>query len=198
MLSKFIVNFYTDHYIEQLKNTMGNIAERFNVQSIQDFNHLKEDIYDYLLKEYETEKIIDALGFDSKGKSVSFAKSDDYFQEFLRNVVLRSELAQRMDGKSSYFIERLVKAFLKNPQQLPDRTIMKAYERIEKINGNQEREDIKPYIARNYLEEEIKKEKNDVKHILLRTVCDFIAGMTDQYAMDQYDKLYGTPRMKNY
>lgn len=28
-------------------------------------------------------------------------------------------------------------------------------------------------------------------HVLLRTICDYIAGMTDAYAMKQYSNLFG-------
>lgn len=33
---------------------------------------------------------------------------------------------------------------------------------------------------------------SNFKIILLRVICDHIAGMTDRYALDQYDLLYGT------
>ena len=37
------------------------------------------------------------------------------------------------------------------------------------------------------------------RSILLRTISDFIAGMTDDFALKQYDNLYGTKNVfKNY
>lgn len=48
-------------------------------------------------------------------------------------------------------------------------------------------------MARGYIEDILKNENNFVNTIVLRTVCWLaIAGMTDQYAMDQFDRLYGT------
>lgn len=36
-----------------------------------------------------------------------------------------------------------------------------------------------------------------IRILLLRAICDYIAGMTDQYAMQQFNNLYGSNEMKN-
>ncbi|MHA1853823.1 MAG: hypothetical protein ACTSUF_10025, partial [Candidatus Heimdallarchaeaceae archaeon] len=33
---------------------------------------------------------------------------------------------------------------------------------------------------------------NRYKCALLRTICDYVSGMTDNYALNQYELLYGT------
>lgn len=205
MLSKFIVNFYTTNYIKQLESKMSRIVEKFGLTTNEDFSSLKVVIHDFLLEEYEGENIIKVLQFDSHFENVNenFSSCDRRFQGYLTGIILKSELAQSMDGKSDFIIRQLFKAYLSNPQQLPDNTIVKAYERIwesEEIDSNDwlNPKEIKPYMARNYVEDILKVENNSVNTIVLRTVCDFIAGMTDQFAMDQYDRLYGTQKFKNF
>lgn len=205
MLSKFIVNFYTTNYIEQLKSKMEAIAEQFGLTTDEDFKFLKDVTYDLLLKKYKEKSIIKVLQFDNhvENENENFSKCDKKFQEYLTGIILKSELAQSMDGKSDFIIRQLFKAYLSNPQQLPDNTIVKAYERIwesKEVDTNDliSPKEVKPYMARGYIEDILKNENNFVNTIVLRTVCDFIAGMTDQYAMDQFDRLYGTQKFKNY
>ena len=37
----------------------------------------------------------------------------------------------------------------------------------------------------------MKKDDSDFKTVLLRRICDFIAGMYDRYAMDCFERFYG-------
>lgn len=205
MLSKLIVNFYTTNYIKQLESKMSRIVEKLGLTSNEDYSSLKGEIYRFLLDEYDEETIIKVLQFDShiEKEKENFSLCDEEFRKYLTRVILKSELAQSMDGKSDFIIRQLFKAYLSNPQQLPDNTIVKAYERILEskdieIDNWLNPKEIKPYMARNYVEEILKEENNSGNAIVLRTVCDFIAGMTDQFAMEQYDRLYGTQKFKNF
>lgn len=205
LLSKLIVNFYTTNYVKQLKAKMECIISKFELDSDRDFSTFKNEIYEFLLGEYGKKSIIKVLQFDNhiKKDEENFSLCDEKFQKYLSGIILKSELAQSMDGKSDFIIRQLFKAYLSNPQQLPDSTIVKAYERIWEIEEThtpdwEEPINIKPYIARSIIEDILKKENNRINTLLLRTVCDFIAGMTDQFALDQYDRLYGTHKLKNY
>ena len=44
--------------------------------------------------------------------------------------------------------------------------------------------------ARDWMKEIMKKDDSDFKTVLLRRICDFIAGMSDRYAMDCFERLY--------
>ena len=46
--------------------------------------------------------------------------------------------------------------------------------------------------SRERLKSIMNKDDPDIKAILLRRICDFIAGMTDQFAMNCFERLYGT------
>lgn len=118
------------------------------------------------------------------------------------NRILKSYLAQSMDGKSNFILRQLIKAYITNPQQLSDKTIYTLYKNYlpddewiyddwiyteKKISFRKVIGELRNRLNNDYFT------KSDEKFnmILLRTICDYIAGMTDNYAMEQYDLLYG-------
>lgn len=129
-------------------------------------------------------------------------EEEEKFQKYLCNRILKSFLAQSMDGKSSFIIRQLIKAYISNPQQLPDKTIVTLYKNYLSESEwksyekkNDEKKTLKSIVGelRDRLEEDhFENMKKDYKKVLLRTICDYIAGMTDRYAIDQYTLLYGS------
>lgn len=104
-----------------------------------------------------------------------------------------------MDGKAEYIIKKLFKAYLTNPQQLPDQTIVTIINQIspELIDDNQQLI-INKSIARDKLKEMFTQRKPELKRVMLRVICDYIAGMTDEYTIRQYEKLYGDKVFKKF
>ncbi len=117
-LSKLIVDFYTTAYIVQLKKILDEIESEFGIESQEDFHLKKGKIYDYLLMKSDNLNIMKYLGFED-----AFADGDKKFQRYFIEKILYSQLAQSMDGKADFIIRQLFKAYLSNPQQLPDKTI---------------------------------------------------------------------------
>jgi len=109
-----------------------------------------------------------------------------------------------MDGKANYIIKRLFKAFLSNPQQLPDKTIISFYRNYDEnylnraINKDKKKDlYFLPALVgglREKLKKDYSKKSNDSIYMctLLRTICDYVSGMTDNYASNQHELLYGT------
>lgn len=190
-LSRLIVNLYTNQYIEHLESILSNIEKYFHIENSMDFYKNKGGIYHYLLERSKTNNIMDYLDF-----SKAFKEMDKKFRGYLYNHILYSELAQGMDGKADYIIRQLFKAYLSNPQQLPDKTIkticynFKDKTKDDKTLGG----------SRSFLKEKLDSpdESKRMQKIVLRVTCDYIAGMTDHYAMAQFEKLYGSQRFKNY
>lgn len=102
-----------------------------------------------------------------------------------------------MDGKANFIIRQLIKAYVTNPQQLHDKTIFNLYRNYLRTNdwdyykGKSFR-----YVVgelRNKLNNDyFNKSEKKFNMVLLRTICDYIAGMTDNYAIEQYSLLYGS------
>lgn len=191
-LSRIIVDYYVTKYCDTLCNKVNRLHSIFQDEidkAKQNPLKWKELFYDHIKKEGQS--LTQYFGFE---EDISMADKD--FNHYLRNHVLFSELAQSMDGKAAYIIKQLIKAYLTNPQQLPDKTI------VSVISDWYNRQNVmpkmgKPYMtvnssARDKLKELLTSNDPIIKTLLMHRICDFIAGMTDQYAYACYDKLYGT------
>ena len=97
-----------------------------------------------------------------------------------------------MDGKGRFIIRRLFKAYITNPRQLHDSTIHFVFSLFKPDNrpwsqitetdlGN----------MRNEVDSATLKADPRFLISLLRAICDHIAGMTDNFAVSEYKKLYG-------
>lgn len=229
----------------------------------------------------EGEKDEDIAKYKSKEKAIK------NFEKEQKNIILKSEIVEKNDGKSHFILKRLFKAYITNSHQLPDRglvniiialkdariwkSLIESEERtfsenlqklrktmvdnditnekirnIEKkvnfktMHGNRNKiidkcmkgtsneiealleskkklydffseidsfKDWKMVInredtnslkkqkkilvtLRNILDNPILNASDFWKSILIRGICDFIAGMTDQEAINEYEKLY--------
>lgn len=178
-ISHSIVDLYVNEVLCEAKKVFEDLLRVFSgLKGHSDFFSQKKDIYDYLKRNNE---IRSAISFRN-----NFSVFHEAFKEYTSSHVLYSDLAQSMDGKASFIVRQLLKAYTTNPQQLPDLTVS----RFVSTNMENDLDGFDPPYARKRLNEEMSNSEIKVK--LLRTICDFIAGMTDSYAYKQYNKLYGT------
>ena len=184
-----IVDFLTTKYISDLKKTLDYLREKYDIKTKEDFNKQKSIIF-----KKETQFLF--------LYEESFRDTEERFQKYLKNRILNSFLAQAMDGKSNFIIRQLIKAYVTNPQQLPDKTICTLYKRFLP------QEEWKFYENKLKSEYSYKRNVGELRNklnidyftktderfnmILLRVICDYIAGMTDNYAIEQYNLLYGS------
>ncbi len=192
ILSRLIVDFLAMNLINNTKEKFEMLMDEHNIKSDKDFYENKLKIYN---KEKDIFRIVDY--------NENFSKQEKKFREYLKNRILNSFKAQSMDGKANYIIKRLFKAYLSNPQQLPDKTIISFYRNYNEnyldrtINRDKEMAlyffpalvgDLREKLKKDYF-----KKSNDstYKCALLRTICDYVSGMTDNYALNQYELLYG-------
>ncbi len=185
LISRFVVNFYVSRLIETCKTMLGSIRDEYNISSDNCFHKNKSNILDKYKSPF------DIITYDKK-----FLAQEHIFHKYIKDRIINSGIAQRMDGKSNYIIVQLVKAYISNPQQLPDATIISIYRNADQFMIDDESKKY-PYAEivakkRNELIEDYQNDNNsEFKAALLRTICDYIAGMTDQYALDQFELLYG-------
>lgn len=196
MISKLIVNFLTRSFIRNSKRQLKILEQKYKINNYRDFNKSKSSI----LENENIEKEIKVLSYPDR-----IEEADGKLQDFLYQKIINSHIAQSMDGKANYIIRQLIKAYLSNPQQLPDSTVVKIYENYNDLGNlkmrclesdfNKENEDIIFKCRQKLKDDHFLKNDSDYRAILLRTVCDYIAGMTDDYAYKQFDLLYGTTRI---
>ena len=185
ILSRAIINYYVTEYSEGLEKKVGDIVNKFQINKTGLAG--RRAIYDAIRTDKPITKL---LGFEDDMK-----EADSEFHNYLQDHILNSYVAQCMDGKASYIIKQLVKAYLTNPQQLPDKTIISIVDDWYQSYGVEENNE--PYMtmaskSRERLKSIMNKDDLDIRAILLRRICDFIAGMTDQFAMNCFERLYGT------
>lgn len=194
-LSKFLVNHLTSDIIYNMKYLFDNLRTKFELKSRENFVAKRVEIGEKVAKEFR----------DTTFFSLDMKKRDKKIQEFLSDRILNSQEAQKMDGIGQYILRETFKAYLINPQLLPDKTLIKFYknyyqlqykgwwqealigkglmdEKTKKIKVGEIRSDIN--------KEHYKARTPNYKNALLRTICDYIAGMTDKYIMDKHREFY--------
>lgn len=188
-VSRFIVNFLITQIITDAKRNIKYLFYEHSIKNATDLFLKKPEII-------TQSKIFELINYNP-----NFQVKEKEFQDYLKNKILNSYVAQKMDGKAEFIIRKLFHAYVSNPQQLPDKTIMVF---AEYFLGKEyfEKARIK-YTEKNFIgcmrgELKLNFERNDMqeyKHALLRSICDHIAGMTDNYAYNQYELLYGSTRI---
>jgi dGTPase len=136
------------------------------------------------------------ISYDLLGETVF---TPDY-EKFSREISIRTISSydiQRMDAKGKYILRKLFEAFYCNPQQLPDNSVMAFLRYNEGILGNAD--DLRKiknvnngigYIRHSF-NNLIRNFSDNQSISLMRVICDHLSGMTDNYAIETYDKLYG-------
>jgi dGTPase len=102
-------------------------------------------------------------------------------REFVYRRIISSLTVSRGDARARMFVTGLFKAYYRDPRLLDDYVLL----RFREKSG-------RPFL-RDVSFSEMPKEIERYywgEPIFIRLVCDHIAGMTDKYAVDEYDKIY--------
>lgn len=193
-----------DQYLNELKKMDDDRQIRLLQLLKDDIKRIEEDgsrKLGLLIKDLINTFIIDALfnsierikAYDEKYKEPkdkviikeSLVDNSKYIKELrnfisnyiFRHVVSSQEVAQ-LDSKARYLIKQIFKAYYEDPRQLPDYALVRYYDKIGRS------------LDRTKISDETKELQESVEFV--RLICDHIAGMTDLYAMQEYNKLYGT------
>ncbi|HBF12668.1 MAG TPA: deoxyguanosinetriphosphate triphosphohydrolase [Deltaproteobacteria bacterium] len=133
------------------------------------------DLITETLRNIEKLKIKNLDDVKVKAKNcVSFSekvqKQNQELKRFLLQNLYRHYRVIRMADKAERIITELFKAYVKNPKIIPP-DFLNHYVSIKKMFPQ-------------------KAEKNEYGEQVERIVCDYIAGMTDRFALDEYKKLF--------
>lgn len=179
-LSHIVVNTLVDNIINQTKENLASIRNELNEKKITDPARVFKD-YDTLELKIPKEKVV-ALPDD-----INTSK----FEGIIKSAVHHSRNVERMNEKGTYIIRKLFEAYYTHPQQLPDGPILhllvdtQIYQTIDEAK----KAGIGP--ARVKFEDMMKNPNIHIKCVLMRRICDHIASMTDHYAIEEYNNLYG-------
>lgn len=165
LFARLVVNLYVTNVIDNTKMNIKQFEEEFDIARLQDFYAQKQNIAK------DRHKNIVSM-------STNLSRCDSVFQEFLKEQILSSYQVQAMDGKAKYIVRKLYEAFTNNPDQLPDTSLF-SYAQLQGLGHTISRADILNH-------------KTDNVELMHRCIVDYIGGMTDQFAYDEFDRLYGT------
>lgn len=174
LFSRLVVNMYITDVIKSTRDNLRQFELNFEINNQSNFQSIKNNITE---NDYNK-----CVSFSTQLKGV-----DDSFHQFLKSRILSSYQAQAMDGKAKYLVRKLYEAFVSTPEQLRDTSIF-SYARQAGLTAKN-RADILDDIKNVKLDEDQNREK---AQILRRCIVDYIGGMTDQFAYNEFDRLYGT------
>ncbi|NLS95921.1 MAG: dNTP triphosphohydrolase [Planctomycetaceae bacterium] len=102
----------------------------------------------------------------------------------LTDRVIRSERVNRMDGKADYVLRHILQVYLTSPKQV-HQSVLDQYVK----QAHPENADIRGWKRKELAQ--LQKDKDFV-----RAVVDYVSGMTDRFALQEYDQLYSAyPRI---
>lgn len=165
LFSRFLVNMYVVNLVSRGKKNFKKLSADFGINNLQDF-----------IDKHAT------IPVDRHSTIIEFSPDlktfDKRFQQLLKSHVLNSYAAQALDGKGAYIIRKLFKAYYTNPNQMQDSAVKDLFKMLGQAY---DRSKILDVVTGNEV-------------VLIRVIADYIAGMTDSFAYDQFDLLYGTRR----
>lgn len=163
-------------------------------RQIEDF--LPDDMYD---DKHRFSKLI--VDFSTSGKSVC-----ELLNKLISKKVVNCHEVTKFDKNASHVIEVLFRNYYRNPKLMQERILQRMHLLMKKETGNVVnfidgdldliKEEIKLITDLSVPENKIKWNSENQEYfekhkILVRCITDCIAGMTDSYAMNEYNSLLG-------
>ncbi|RKY83949.1 deoxyguanosinetriphosphate triphosphohydrolase [candidate division KSB1 bacterium] len=188
---------------------LGNVRELALIKRVEkqcnlpEFNKKNKEIYrntlirkliSLLIKDISEETIKNINKYYDKTSSgglvfkqlVMFSPQIDREQKeldvFIDKEIINNSAINKADAKSEHIIRNLLISYLKKPLLLED-VVIKDFLN-EKFGNNVELRKMSGEKVFPYIE----KIKNEPKFI--RLICDYIAGMTDNFALNEYSELF--------
>lgn len=187
-LSHVVINTLVNDIVEESKKNLLKIQNSLlSDRKNEDYKSLALDMY------LDFEKTIGNKLKIQLSQVIAFSEqlSPDGFKKIIKGSVHHSREVERMNEKGKYIIRKLFEAYCSHPQQLPDGPILHFMVGINKYDNIRDARSDGIGKVRQHFQEVMKNPKLIYRIILMRRICDHIASMTDRYAIEEYDHLYG-------
>lgn len=190
---------------ENFNRLKSSLSQKYNLDIENDANLVKlfKNYQDYAEGNPDSPKSAFGWVIDVSDKAIKTT-----FKETIGEWIHHSRNVQRMNVKGQYIIRKLFAAYVSNPQQLTEGPILhllidtnELYYAHASHKANAGQEDtystidkaIDAGIGAARVELDKRLEANDIyfQMMLMRRICDHISSMTDRYAKEEYEKLYG-------
>ena len=146
-----------------------------------------------------------ADGYRVSEELITFSENVEYINKYLETIitskVINSSEVSLFDNNANTVVKGLFKAYYDNPRLLHKGTKRRLYIALRKVSnnvvdfeyGNHEviRKELNNITNMDLESEEenVAKEYRDKRTVLVRIICDYISGMTDTYALKEYNKI---------
>ncbi|HYE11426.1 MAG TPA: dNTP triphosphohydrolase, partial [Patescibacteria group bacterium] len=189
-LSRVVVNTLVNRIIEKSLINLNILKERYHLT--------EENKVDFFLDcTPEQDDIKKAISYDSFQEDTRTFILLRKYSLIISTKVHNSLVVQRMNTKGQYIIKKLLQAYYANPQQLPNHSIIqylievneyKSKESAVTIFTTKGEGTVRTKFETFRKTKEYRSTENKIK--LMRVICDHIAGMTDNYAIEEFKRLY--------
>lgn len=188
-LSRIVVNTLVSKIIYASKKNLLNLKQNNNVSAETKIDFFKKN-------DPESDDIKKAISYCAYDENDNIFKELRKYSNTIASKVHNSLTVQRMNIKGQYIIRKLFQAYYANPQQLPNHSIVQfligeneyksresAAKAIKQLGEGVVRTKFNKYYKS-------KKYNEESKIGLMRVICDHISCMTDNYAIDEFKRLY--------
>lgn len=187
-LSRIVVNTLVNQLIECSSHNLRILWDKYVHDDTDKSNF-------FLEHSWQEEEIQSAIKLRKLDEVSSAAKKlEANYPTAIREKVHHSRDVERMNAKGQYIIKKLFQAYYSHPQQLLDSVIIRYMVDVGEYKSLRSAEQAGMGAVRVKFEK-LLKDKNRytiaAKIMLMRRICDHIAGMTDHYAIGEYNNLYG-------
>ncbi len=190
LLSKVVVNTLVNNIIEYSLINLTYLQKKYSVD--------ESSKLDFFLKNSpDQDEIRKAISYDSIENPTDIF---DHLRKYSQTIAMKvhnSYTVQCMNTKGQYIIKKLFEAYYANPQQLPNHSIAQYLISTEQYKSKESAMNtlaskgegiIRTKFVDLYKSKKFKTVDNKLK--LMRVICDHIASMTDNYALDEFKRLY--------
>ncbi|HOC94745.1 MAG TPA: dNTP triphosphohydrolase [Candidatus Cloacimonadota bacterium] len=188
--SRLIADLYIDNFIRYYRDKMNSYINKYSVKSSKEYKEkLNNGIVPFSISDLRNDP---------------FWENDAKFHDYLKRLILNCHRVQLADGRASLIIRKIFKALVSNPMQLPDKVLRRYVSSMDNVHhfmtesiiddeyyAAKAAYTIRSQLIKKYLRTPDGAPNDKGYSLLMRTICDFISGMTDQYAEAYYHELYG-------
>lgn len=177
-----IVSAVLSFFINDVIDNSGVLIDKY------DENEFKND--EYAVKET-------LIKFSDEAEKVN-----NYLETIISSKVINNSEVSLFDSNAAIMVKSLFKAYYNNPRLLHKTTLRRLYISLRESSENvvdfefgnykvinDELEKISKWKLVDFKDENEREEYKTKRWILVRTICDYISGMTDTYAINEYNKL---------
>jgi len=165
----YLIKIFRNEYPFTTKTGIADSADFEEVYLQINPNHIKKIFLQFIERPWESGSV------NYKAPACeAFEDMDVNLKKILMSVIINSGDVQRLDGKAGYIIRDIAKAYLTNPQQLPDNPIVEAFRAtIASITSVQNENDAlrlrkESLTKKAHLSKKESEEIEDIQHLIIK------------------------------